>query len=111
MLKMIFLHLISIFVLLSPLPVFAADFTESPAALPGVILAADLEGPLPLGEILQLDTNHLLVLGTGVLVGATVIGPYLGISELVAIGVGGIAGEIVYRSGLWLFEKPRGWLQ
>ncbi len=69
------------------------------------------EEALPVGEILHLETDHLLALGAGVLVGATVISPYLEISELTGVVIGLIAGDLLYRSGLWPFEQHHGWFQ
>jgi len=46
-----------------------------------------------------------------VLVGATIIGPYLQISELTGVVIGVIGGDLLYRSGFWPFEQHHGWFQ
>ena len=74
-------------------------------------IAGGPEPALPVGEILHLETDHLLALGVGVLAGATVISPYLGISELTGVAVGVIGGDLLYRSPLWPFQKTHDWFQ
>ena len=74
-------------------------------------LAGGPEEALPVGEILHLEPDHLLALGVGVLAGATVLSPYLEISELTGVAIGVISGELLYRSALWPFEQRRGWFQ
>ncbi len=95
-------------VLLCAASAFASGVPASTPDGPPILLVA--EETLPVGEILHMDTDHLLVLGAGVVAGVTVIGPYLGTGELVAVVLGVIAGEILYRSSLWPF-RSRGWFQ
>jgi hypothetical protein len=79
------------------------------AAVPAV--AGGAEEELPVGELLHMETDHLLALGVGMVVGATVISPYLEISELAGVAIGVIGGEMLYRSELWPFEQHHGWFQ
>ncbi len=74
-------------------------------------LAGGPEEALPVGEILHMETDHLLALGAGVLIGATVISPYLEISELTGVVIGVIGGDLLYRSGIWPFQEHHGWFQ
>lgn len=53
-----------------------------------------------LGTILHLDTNHLVALGIGIVVGATLIAPELNLGELTGIIVGVIVGDLLYRVAL-----------
>lgn len=102
--------LMFVLVLLGSGAVLAADSgNAAPEPSVPVILAASGDAGMPLGEILTLESRHLLTLGMGVVVGATVIGPVLGTSELIGVGLGLIAGEIVFRSDMWPLGKPRGW--
>ena len=64
---------------------------------------------LGIGEVLHLDTDHLLVLGIGIVGGVLVIGPWLGTGELLSALVGFIGAEALYRSRLWPFDRSRGW--
>ena len=57
------------------------------------------EAPLSLGEVLHLSPEHLLALGAGIVVGATVIGPYFGVGEVTGIVIGVITGAFAYK--LW----------
>jgi hypothetical protein len=69
-------------------------------------------GELPVAEILHMETNHLVALGAGVLLGATVVSPYLEIGELTGVVLGVIAGDLIFRTGLmntWPFQQKKGW--
>jgi hypothetical protein len=90
---------------------FAAD-TQRSLPDPGqIVLVADSEGGLPVDAILHLEPGHLVALGVGLVFGAAVIGPFLGIGEVVGVAAGVIGGELAYRSGLLPFQKTRGWLE
>lgn len=80
----------------------------APEETPLVLTATD--GAVPLNQILEMEPGHLLALGGGVVAGAVVVGPYLGVSEIVGVVIGVIGGEILYRSRYWPLDKPRGWL-
>lgn len=79
-----------------------------PSAGGEVVLAA-ADGGVPINQILELEPSHLVALGTGVVAGAVLIGPTLGVSELVGVFIGLIGGELMYRSEYWPFEKNEGW--
>lgn len=87
----------------------SATGVEQPAPISPPIMLASSDGGLPVGEILHMEPAHLLTLGVGVVLGATLFGPYLGVSELLGVGIGAISSELVYRSPLWPFHKS--WLQ
>lgn len=90
--------------------VLAADTEGARPAPPApIILAAGSGVGMPLDDILTLESKHLMALGVGLVAGAALIGPYLGVGELVGIAIGVIGGEIVYRSDVWPLGKPRGW--
>lgn len=91
--------------------VLATELEGAPPDTPQIILAAGLEGELPISGMLTLKSGHLLALGVGVVAGAVLIGPYLGISEVVGVGIGVISGEIFYRSDMWPLGKPQGWFR
>lgn len=79
---------------------------EKPAPdSPQITLAASIQEALPFREILHMEPNHLIVVTAGVVTGAAFIGPFLGVSELLGIGLGFVAGELIYRSSLWPFHK------
>lgn len=82
--------------------------TVAPDETPLVLAATD--GAVPLNQILEMEPGHLLALGGGVIAGAAVVGPYLGVSELVGVVIGVIGGELFYRSAYWPLRKPGGWL-
>lgn len=66
------------------------------------------EGPsesLPINELLHLDTGHLIALGGGILLGATVIPGYLGVSELAGLIIGLVGGEVAFRMQSVLFPR------
>ncbi|CAK0753458.1 putative Glycine zipper domain-containing protein [Azospirillaceae bacterium] len=110
MMKVVFSVALGLMMLCSA-PVLAAGGDEGPTTISSqIVLAAGAEAGLPVGEILRLEPVHLLALGTGVLVGAVVVGPYLGISELIGVAIGVIASELTYRSGMWPFQKSNNWL-
>jgi hypothetical protein len=92
----------------SSLPTLAASAPpERPAAEGGgtYILAA-AEG-LPLTEVLHFETTRLVMLAAGAVLGATVVGPYLGISEIYGVLVGLVGGEVAYRSEAFAFGQRR----
>ena len=97
--------------MLWPLAAFADPFVEPPADGPRVIMVSEIEGLSSISGLLDLEPNHLLALGAGVLVGAAVIGPYVGISELFGVIMGVIGADVFYRSDLWPFQKSRWWFQ
>lgn len=102
--------LIFMLVLLGSGAVLASDTDSAvPESPPPIVVAAATEAGVPLSEILTLESKQLMMLGVGVVAGATVIGPLLGTSEVIGVAVGVIAGEIVYRSDVWPLGKPRGW--
>jgi hypothetical protein len=53
---------------------------------------------LSMDKLSEMETSHLVILGTGVVVGAAVLGPSLGIGELVGALVGVAGGEVIYRT-------------
>lgn len=61
------------------------------------ILVSGADPFAALGTILHLDTKHLVALGVGIIVGATVIGPNLELGELTGILIGVIIGDLMYR--------------
>ena len=76
---------------------FAAD-TQRSLPDPGqIVLVADSEGGLPVDAILHLEPGHLVALGVGLVFGAAVIGPFLGIGEVVGVAAGVIGGELAWR--------------
>jgi hypothetical protein len=52
----------------------ADRFSELTSDGPGVTMVSEIEGLSSVTGVLDLDPQHLLALGTGVLLGATVIG-------------------------------------
>jgi len=93
------------FVLLWSATAFAGAWDDPTPATPQIILVSSSEGILPVGELIHMEPGHLAALGIGVVAGAAVIGPYLGIGELIGVGIGVIGSELVYRSTLWPFHK------
>jgi hypothetical protein len=69
---------------------------DQPMAVHGEFIKVE-EAPLSLHEILHLEPGHLFALGAGIVVGATVIGPYFEVGELTGIVVGLIAGTLAYQ--------------
>lgn len=67
-----------------------------PAPMMEPILVAD---PLDnVEKIAGMEPSRLLVLGLGIVSGATLIAPTLGMSELVGVALGAIAAEYIYRT-------------
>jgi hypothetical protein len=91
-------------------PSFAAGIENPAPEPPRIVLAADAVGGVSMNEILRMEPGHLLALGAGVIGGAALISPYLGIGELIGVAIGVIASEFTYRSGLWPFKKSANWL-
>lgn len=73
------------------------------------------ENTLPMHEITKLESGHLFMLGTGVLVGATLIAPSLKIGELMGVLIGAVASELTYRSvrnsNYWPFKESNEWFK
>lgn len=90
---------------------FADQFIVPTADGPRVIMVSELEGLSSVTGLLDLEPNHLLALGAGVLLGAAVIGPVMGISELFGVVMGVIGADVFYRSDLWPLPKSRWWFQ
>jgi hypothetical protein len=61
-----------------------------------------------MGQILQLETNHLIALGVGIGIGAAVIAPELGVGEITGIVIGVIVGDLIYRYTM-APDKKEGW--
>lgn len=61
------------------------------------LLKTSYEGALPLGDILHLDTIHLLALGTGIVLGSTIIAQRLEVGEFTGMIIGLIGGDLLYR--------------
>ena len=84
----------------------AGPSAEGPAAESAegqVILVAG--GPFEgVDAIVNLEPPHLVALGLGIVGGATVISPTLGVGELIGVGLGVIAAEYLYRT---FYEKRR----
>jgi len=53
-----------------------------------------------IGQILSLETKHLIALGLGIAVGAAIIAPELKVGEITGIVIGVIVGDLLYRSTL-----------
>jgi len=108
---MVMFRLVFSLALLWPTSAFAAGPQQSAPESGPIILVASGGSSLPVGAILRLEPDHLLALGAGLVVGAAAVGPYLGIGEAMGVAAGVITGELAYRSGLWPFQKTRGWLE
>jgi len=62
-----------------------------------VILAAG--GPFEgMEAVVSLEPPHLLALGLGIVGGATVISPALGVGEVIGVGLGVLGAEYLYRT-------------
>jgi hypothetical protein len=66
-------------------------------AVPGEFIKVAEGAPFSITEILHLTPAHLVALGAGIVAGATVIGPYLGVGDLTGIAIGLIVGTLAYQ--------------
>jgi F0F1-type ATP synthase membrane subunit c/vacuolar-type H+-ATPase subunit K len=65
------------------------------------------EEPISIGELFHLSPEHLFVLGAGIIVGVTVIGPYFDMGEVAGIALGVITGAFAYQ--IWQPEHHSFW--
>lgn len=81
-----------------------------PAHLTAGAVIPVAESPLEgVNEILHMEPPRLLFLGAGIIAGAVIISPNLGVSELFGVILGVIGSEYVYQTIYEPAFKPSHW--
>jgi ammonia channel protein AmtB len=79
--------------------------------LTGAAVIPVAEGELGgMDEIFRMDAPRLVFLGAGIVVGAVVISPALGVNELLGVVVGVVASEFLYRTTYLASERSSYWI-